>query len=256
MNAITYRSMEAIEELVEVEDLQCVVWGMSKSEALSATTMRWMIHIGGLLIGAWDGDRLIGFSVGSPGKREGKWVFWSDMAGIHPDYQSRGIGYELKLFQKTWAREQGFEEIRWTFDPMRRGNAYFNFCKLGVISSLYHHSFYGVMKDSLNTGLYTDRLEAVWSTSDEKKSYPALLTTAPFVVEFDGQDILTRSTEAQTVCIQIPFDLNILKNDNLSLAINWQKAIRETFVKYFRFGYQTVGFVKKESICWYILHKI
>jgi len=256
MNAITYRIMETTEDMLEVEELQCVVWGMSKDETLSASTMRWMVHIGGLLIGAWDDDRLVGFSVGSPGKREGKWVFWSDMAGIHPDYQGQGIGYQLKLMQKSWAREQGYEEIRWTFDPMRRGNAYFNFCKLGVISYLYHHAFYGVMKDSINMGLYTDRLEAVWSTSEKQLSIPLTDSDIPFAVEFDRDVVKTYSIEAQQFGIQIPYDLDHLKNNNLVLAMDWQKAVRETFVNYFRLGYQTVGFVKKEPICWYILHKI
>jgi len=248
--------METTEDMIEVEELQCVVWGMSKDEILSATAMRWMVHIGGLLIGAWDGDRLVGFSIGVPGIREGKSVFWSDMAGIHPEYQSRGIGYELKLMQKSWAREQGYDEIRWTFDPMRRGNAYFNFCKLGIRSYLYHHAFYGVMKDSINTGLYTDRLEAVWSTSAEQHPIPLTDSDIPFAVEFDGHRIQTYSIVAKQIGIQIPYDLDHLKKNNLALAIDWQKAVRETFVNYFRLGYQTVGFVKKEPFCWYILHKI
>ena len=254
MNAITYRIMESMEDLIETEELQCIVWGMTKEHTLNAGTMRWMIHIGGLLIGAWDDDKLVGFSIGTPGKREGKWIFWSDMAGIHPDYQSRGIGYDLKLIQKKWVREQGYDEIRWTFDPMRRGNAYFNFCKLGVISSLYHHSFYGEMKDSINTGLYTDRLEAVWSTSEEEQLTP-LLSDTPFIVAFDGRSIQTHFIEAEQVGIQIPYDLDKVKSDSLTLAMNWQQAVREAFVKYFRLGYQTVGFVKKEPLSWYILHK-
>ncbi len=255
MNAITYRIMESMEDLIAAEELQCVVWGMTKEHTLSAGTMRWMVHIGGLLLGAWDGNRLIGFSIGSPGKREGKWILWSDMTGTHPDYQSQGIGYQLKLKQKEWVREQGYEEIRWTFDPMRRGNAFFNFCKLGVISTSYHPAFYGEMKDSINTNLYTDRLEAVWSIIEDTPPTPQLLTDAPFAVSFDGKILQAQSIEASQLRIQIPYDLDQLKNNDLAIALKWQQAVRETFIKYFRMGYTCIGFAKNTSQCWYIVHK-
>lgn len=255
MNAITYRIMESTDDMLEVEVLQQAVWGMSQRDILSVSTMRWMVHIGGLLIGAWDGDTLVGFSVGSPGKREKKWVFWSDMAGIHPNYQSQGIGYQLKLKQKDWVREQGYTEIRWTFDPMRRGNAYFNFCKLGVISTLYHQSFYGVMKDSINTGLFTDRLEAVWSVSDMEQPNQPNFSDAPFVVKFDGQAVQTYAINSKNVCLEIPYDLDQLKNNNLALAMEWQQVIREMFAELFRLAYVCSGFAKNEARCWYILHK-
>jgi predicted GNAT superfamily acetyltransferase len=255
MNAITYQIMKSTDDIEAVETLQMDVWGSSNNDVLNAPTMRWMIHIGGLLIGAWDGERLVGFSIGSPGKREGKWVFWSDMAGIHPEYQSRGIGYQLKMTQKAWVREQGYEEIRWTFDPMRQGNAYFNFCKLGVISSLYHHAFYGIMKDGINTGLNTDRLEAVWLTSEEQKKRLPLLSDALFAVKFDGKIVQTHIIDAEQIYIEIPFHLDELKKTNLLLAMRWQDAIRKTFVNYFQLGYKTVDFVRKEPMCWYILHK-
>lgn len=254
MNAITYHIMGRADNIEAVEDLQRIVWGSSMGDVLNAPTMRWMIHIGGLLISAWDDEKLIGFSIGSPGKREGKFVFWSDMAGIHPNYQNQGIGYQLKLMQREWVREQGYEEIRWTFDPMRRGNASFNFHKLGVISYLYHPSFYGVMQDSINTGLPTDRLEAIWSTTEMTRQQHPNNSDVPFAVEFDGDTVQTKITEKEYIGIQIPYNLNKLKNDNLSLAINWQQAVRNTFIKSFRSGYQTVDFIRKESMCWYILH--
>jgi predicted GNAT superfamily acetyltransferase len=255
MNAIIYRIIETTDNVEGVEDLQRAVWGSTTGDILYATTMRWMIHIGGLLLGAWAGEKLVGFSIGSPGKREGKFVFWSDMAGIHPDYQSQGIGYQLKIKQREWVREEGYEEIRWTFDPMRRGNASFNFHKLGVISYLYHPSFYGVMQDSINTGLPTDRLEAIWSTTDMPRQQHPNNSDIPFAVEFDGDTVQTKVTEKEYIGIQIPYNLNRLKNDNLSLAIEWQHAVRNTFIKYFRMGYQTADFVRKEPMCWYVLQK-
>lgn len=257
MNAITYRIMDTMDEMQKTESLQRIVWGMSGTDILSALTMRWMIHIGGLLLGAWDDDELVGFCIASPGKREGKWVLWSDMAGVHPDYQGQGIGYQLKIRQQSWAYGEGYGEVRWTFDPMRQGNATFNLHKLGVISYLYHPSFYGEMNDSINQGLPSDRLEVVWSTSPHTNHKPSLLShfDATFVVEYSEYNIHTRQSEKEFVGIQIPYDLNKLKENNLPLAINWQKAVRENFIIYFQKGYQTIDFMKNDQFCWYILYK-
>lgn len=253
MNAINYRMMDTMEEMTLTEELQQLVWGMSPLETLSSATIRWMLHIGGLLLGAWDEDQLVGFCIGSPGKREGKWVFWSDMAGIHPNYQGQNIGYHLKLKQREWVCEQGYDEIRWTFDPMRRGNAHFNFHKLGVISYLYHPGFYGDMQDDINKGLPADRLEAIWSTQGTQSKPFHDISNATPVVEYDGQTVHTHPSNHKTIAIHIPYDLNTLKSANLPLAIKWQQAVRQAFLNYFEEHYQAVDFVKGDHTCWYIL---
>lgn len=253
MNAINYRIIDDMDDIIRAEHLQQTVWGMTPLDTLSATTMCWMIHIGGLLMGAWDGDQLVGFCIGSPGKREGKWVFWSDMAGIHPDYQGRGMGYELKIRQREWVKQQGYDEIRWTFDPMQRGNAAFNFHKLGVISYLYHPKFYGEMKDNINIGLPADRLEAIWSTTDQIKSQPNQLSHIDFVVEASDEKVQVHKSDNPVIGIQIPYNLSQLKSTNLPFAVEWQKAVREAFISYFKAGYRATDFVKKDSDCWYIL---
>jgi len=256
MNAINYRMMNNMDEMILAEDLQHTVWGMSPAETLSAPTIRWMIHIGGLLLGAWDDNKLVGFCIGLPGKREDKWIFWSDMAGVDPKYQGQGIGYQLKIKQRDWVRGQGYDEIRWTFDPMRRGNAFFNFHKLGAISSIYHPKFYGNMQDNINIGLPADRLEAVWSIEGKQSVVPNLSADVNFVVKFDEQQIQTQLVDDPQVLIQIPYDLDFLKSSNLPQALEWQKAVREAFIHYFANGYQVIDFVKNHQQCWYILYQI
>ncbi|HEY8394586.1 MAG TPA: GNAT family N-acetyltransferase [Thermaerobacter sp.] len=55
-------------ELEAAERLQQVVWG--GPSLVPAATMRATLEVGGCVIGAWDGDRLIGFCFGFPGWRE------------------------------------------------------------------------------------------------------------------------------------------------------------------------------------------
>ena len=255
MKAIDYRIIDSIEDMLHVEQLQQIIWGMSPAETIGAATLRWIVHIGGLLLSAWDGDTCVGFNIGAPGKREGNWIFWSDMTGIHPSYQGQGIGYQLKLKQRAWAREQGYEQIRWTFDPMQRGNASFNFKKLGVISYLYHPAFYGHMQDELNIGLPSDRLEAVWSTSES--AFPKIEKglDAPYAVQRYGAEIRNSQTDSPYLRIEIPHSLSDLKKENLQLAIIWQQAVRLGFTRYFDQGYQAIDFTVCNEGCWYILHK-
>ncbi len=256
MSAITYRITDSMEDLQQAEHLQQVVWGMTPEDTLGATTMRWMIHIGGLLIGAWDDDKMIGFCIASVGKRDNQWVLWSDMAGIHPDYQGQGIGYSLKQKQKSSAYEQGYPEIRWTFDPMRSGNAAFNFHKLGVTSYQYHNAFYGEMSDDINRGLPADRLEAIWRTSEDTIKSFDLNPTSLFAVKIDGLKIQEHHVTSPQVKIEIPLDLDKLKADQPALAKKWQQAIRNAFTYYFKSGYAAVDFWRDSEKSWYILHKI
>jgi len=256
MSAINYRITDSLDDMRQAEYLQQAVWGMTPEDTLSATTMRWMIHIGGLLIGAWDKDTMVGFCVASVGKRDGKWVLWSDMAGVHPDYQGHGIGYDLKHHQRKWAQEEGFGEIRWTFDPMRRGNAFFNFHRLGATSRNYHHAFYGEMQDSINRGLPADRLEAIWQITDNPRPKPTIIQDSPLAVSVDDNSVSLKQVDAEQVRIQIPYDLNTLKQNSPHLARQWQDAVREAFTYYFVNGYTAFDFHRENTRCWYILHKI
>lgn len=58
---------------------------------------------GGLLLGAFIGDKIVGFSYSFPGYVNGKVYLCSHTLGIHPDYQTRGIGKTLKEKQSEWA---------------------------------------------------------------------------------------------------------------------------------------------------------
>jgi predicted GNAT superfamily acetyltransferase len=255
MSAISYRITEEMDDMLQAEQLQKVVWGMSPTEILGAATMRWMVHIGGLLIGAWDKNEMIAFCIASLGKRDSKWILWSDMTGVHPAYQGQNIGYTLKQHQKKWTVEQGYEEIRWTFDPMQRGNAYFNFRKLGITSAQYHPNFYGQMQDDINRGLPADRLEAVWSLNTPTLPKIDNHENVPLVVSCVDGNIHITPSEARKVGIEIPFHIRDLKKHSPLLAQEWQSAVRTTFINLFKLGYQIVDFHKAEARAWYILNK-
>jgi predicted GNAT superfamily acetyltransferase len=86
----------------------------------------------------------------------------SHMAAVLPGIQAGGVGYALKLWQRATCLEHGVEEIRWTYDPLVRRNAYFNLAKLGARVIDYRPDFYGEMDDIINAGDHSDRFEVSW----------------------------------------------------------------------------------------------
>jgi predicted GNAT superfamily acetyltransferase len=119
--------------------------------------------IGGQLLGAFDGDRLIAFCLAIPGlKGDGRVYLHSHMLGVLPEYRNAGLGSRLKLRQKEDALARGIDLIEWTFDPLELKNAYFNIERLGVVIRQYVRNQYGISTSALHGGVPTDRCVAEW----------------------------------------------------------------------------------------------
>ena len=65
----------------------------------------------------------------------------SHATGVLPEFVGKGIGEMIKGHQWDWAKENGFDTITWTFDPLVRRNAHFNVIKLGATVLGYHQNF-------------------------------------------------------------------------------------------------------------------
>src|SRR6185312_13828056 len=114
------------------------------------------------IIGAFDGDELVGFSFSIPGTRSGHSYLHSHMLAVRTTYRNSGLGRSLKLAQRDDGLSRGFELIEWTFDPLEIKNAYLNLCRLGAIARRYNVNKYGSSSSPLQGGLPTDRLVAEW----------------------------------------------------------------------------------------------
>jgi hypothetical protein len=80
--------LESPEEMTAVEELQRAVWPGSETDIVPAHMLITAIHNGGLVAGAFDQDKLIGFVFGFPGIEftpDGpRPKHCSHMMGIHP----------------------------------------------------------------------------------------------------------------------------------------------------------------------------
>jgi predicted GNAT superfamily acetyltransferase len=166
---ITIRDIESVAQMKTLEKLQQDVWGWDDLDTTPLMDFIILKELGGTLIGAFDGEHLIGFAFGFVGLHEERVVFHSHMLAVHPDYREHGIGLRLKLAQRASALERGFEHITWTFDPLQSTNGHLNFHKLGVVASEYKVNFYGDQSSSpLHRYIGTDRLWVDWFLNSKR----------------------------------------------------------------------------------------
>lgn len=154
---MTIRELTLPEEFEACMDLQRDGFGWSDLELMP---MRFFIvshYIGGLVLGAFDGGRIVGFLSTIPGLRDGKPYWHSHILAVASTHRDSGIGTQLKSAQKEQALQRGIRLIEWTFDPLMSRNAYVNIEKLGVIVRRYHPSFYGEDRDRLVAEWWLDR---------------------------------------------------------------------------------------------------
>lgn len=152
------RDLSGMEEFFKAEQLQRDVWGVDDTED-PADLMMVIQHEGGLVAGAFEGERLVGYIFGFPTRETN--VQHSHRLAVHPDARGRSLALHLKRYQRDWCLARGITLVRWTFDPLRHTNAHLNIARLGAEVSSYLADYYGVMK-GINAGLPSDRLRADW----------------------------------------------------------------------------------------------
>jgi predicted GNAT superfamily acetyltransferase len=247
---LTYRIATQPEDMQAVADLEIVIWGIASRDIFPPHMLSLAQHHGGVILVAEEASQMIAFCISFPARRNGEWCLWSYVTGVHPGYQGQNIGAMLKRKQLQWAKQNGYETIHWTFDPLQLGNANFNLNRLGVVACQYHENIYGVMEDAINrAGLPSDRLEAVWHTTAPQ--IPTMSDTPPFflVQQQDHLPIINlNENDYYLLAIAIPTE----RYENLVL---WQNAIRRAFQHAFSINYEAFRFVVDAPTPHYLLRK-
>jgi predicted GNAT superfamily acetyltransferase len=159
---IVIRKCDALADMHACVALQKEVWGFTDIELVPLRLFVVAEKIGGQVMGAFEGNDMIGFAFAIPGFRNRHAFLYSHMLAVRKDHRNSGLGRRLKLFQREDAIARGFELMEWTFDPLEIKNAYLNIEKLGAIARRYNVNQYGITSSPLQGGLPTDRLVAEW----------------------------------------------------------------------------------------------
>ena len=223
------RPLSELDEFQQCLDLQREAFGWQDIDLLPRRLFVVVSDIGGLVLGAYDGDRLVGFLNSMPGIRHGLPYWHSHMLAVAQDHWHRGLAASLKLAQRKHALERGIRLIEWTFDPLESKNAHLNIAKLGTIIRRYYPNHYGETTGALQRGLDSDRVIAEWWIDRPR-------------VHIAG--------EVRRVVI--PLDLQFLKKQSLESARDVQKRVREQFLKNIADDYFVAGFERGDEWSEYI----
>lgn len=229
------------DELKTIEQLQHATWG--GANVTPHNTLRAWMHTGGIILGAFVNDDMIGFVAGFVGYVGGKLGQWSHIAAVRQEYQRQGIGRALKLAQQRAAREQGFKAIGWTYDPLRYANAIFNLNVLGARGVMLHPEHYGTMTDSLNVGRLSDRIEIHWPTTIEAQpKHTTIPASLNYVLRIhQSQPDIAKPTVAsdqELYGLEIPTTFN---EGAPSSMLIWYRAFRDASQPLFEQGYTLCG---------------
>jgi predicted GNAT superfamily acetyltransferase len=159
---ILIRKCNGVDEFNACVALQKQVWGFDDLDIIPLRMFVVADKIGGQVLGAFEGDTLVGFALSIPGSRSGHPYLHSHMLAVREGHRNAGLGRRLKLAQRDDALARGIELIEWTFDPLEIKNAHLNIERLGAVARRYNINQYGMSSSPLQGGLPTDRLIAEW----------------------------------------------------------------------------------------------
>lgn len=264
---VAIRILETPEEMTWLEDLQRLVWPGSDADILPGHVLLTFAHNGGLVLGAFHQEQLVGLLVGFPGLYQlpdgPQPKHCSHELGVHPDYQNAGIGFALKRAQWQMLRKQGLALATWTYDPLLSRNAHLNIARLGAVCNTYLPNLYGPMRDGLNAGLDSDRFQVDWWLNTRRVSRrlgrrprSGLALDHYTAAHIQALYRLSASTETwprppedfstpqdSLALVEIPSDFLNLKRDDFALAQAWRSFSREIFQTCFSQGYIVTDFI-------------
>ena len=203
-------------------------------------------HVGGYSAIATVDGKIVGASFGFQGSVEslpGQRILHSHVTAATVP----GVGFAIKQHQKQWALEQGIDAITWTFDPLVRRNAVFNFEKLGALGIEYLPNFYGTMTDAINAGDDSDRLFTYWPISaNALRQVGEDAATATATATATAASGIEQTVSA--ILVELPEDIESLRKTNLAEAREWRARVREVLEPALAEGYRVTGILNRESL--------
>ncbi len=234
--------------LEKTERLQYTVFGVSDRDLTPSSILVAVHETGGEVLGAFDGERLVGFVSGWGGYVDGRTRLVSDLMAVEAGYRG-GIGFALKGLQAVVAFQAGFEEIVWTVDPLRAANARLNFERLGAHARKYMRNVYGEhFGEGLYGGLPSDRLFVTWPLRSARVRSRLLGRYEPL-----APDALATLPEyapdvsESRVRLAVPGDFDGLLASDPVRAREWRFRLRDNLEAAFASGYVITGFAGRRG---------
>ncbi|MFE0515191.1 GNAT family N-acetyltransferase [Streptomyces sp. NPDC058964] len=234
---VDVRELSDIPALRSAALLFADIWNTDRPP-LNSDVMRALAYAGNYVVGAFEGEELLGVSVAFLGLCD-RPTLHSHISGVRAGAQGRSIGFALKLHQRAWAIRRGIDSVTWTFDPLVRRNAYFNLVKLGARATEYLTDFYGDMTDGINAGQQSDRLHLTWPllaphVIDLLDGAPSRRPAEPDTAAHAESRLAQgpdggpepHPTGAEAQLCWIPPDIEAVRREDPAGAARWRLALR------------------------------
>jgi predicted GNAT superfamily acetyltransferase len=262
------RKLQTHEEFEQVRHIQKIIWQHSDIELTSTHQYILFLRTGAILLGAFEGEKIVGFVFSFPAVFPDRSAQHSRQLAVLPEYRKRGIGKRLKWAQRREAGRMGFEWVTWTADPLLARNADLNFHTLGARAKTYLTDYYAALPNlALAPGLATDRLLIEWSLLSPEVARRKRGSFPPRCPDRLEKIVEVRRVADRlcpryrspgrtdgTLLIEVPGQMTEMKKDP-DLISQWQIVIRRAFRACFRLGFAVTDFVSAGTGC-YILEKI
>ena len=244
-NEIKIREVEKFDEIEMCVKLQREVFAFPEVEVSPVRHFVVTKKAGGFTLGAFSGGELVGFVLSVPAFLGNTKFFYSHMTAVSQKFQNMGIGAQLKWAQRETALVKGVNFIKWTFQPVKARNAFFNLEKLGAIVREYHPNFYGTDYSTTNDdnekiGLDSDRLFGEWHLD------------SPKVISLAKHENFIEVAEA-VLKIEIPNNWNELLKNDANQAVREQNRIKREFQTAFGENLVAKRFIKSRTNPHYLL---
>ena len=218
------RRLKEMDEFYELIIVQRDVWGLEDIDVIPAHLMKDASNLmgpNGIVLGYFNDEKLIGYILTFPKSNPREVLL--DMLAVSPDYQNKGIGYNLMLELRKIMLVQDIDRIFWTYDPLESINANLYIKKLGGV--IFHHliDYYGYINSKIHSGLTTDRFIVEWNIRSE------------YVINRirNGYEKIDHISENKdTKHVEIPLNIQELKNKDINAAIEWRMKTRKLFDEY------------------------
>ncbi len=281
------RPLKTIDEFHAAEEVQRAAWGSDEVDIVPLHVLLTAARNGGVVLGAFVLDQLVGFVFGFLGTSERygpeapaavKLKHCSHQMGVLPEWQSRGVGYALKVAQRDAVLNQGLRLMTWTYDPLESRNAKLNIAKLGAVCSTYIRDYYGTLRDDLNRGIPTDRFQVDWWIASRRIETRLTLRRPPLQLHHyldvgalilnparwdeRGLPVCTDPIDPMPLdrfLLEFPADFQAVKRADNALAVAWRQHVRDLCEAAFASGLIIIDYVHEPASharSFYVLQRV
>jgi len=230
------RELKTDAEVDKCIDLQGEIWGLDELGRMSPLTLKSLIADEpkmAIILGGFLYDDMIAVHINLPTMEP--YTVYGHMFGIVKKYRNLNIGYFMMKNLYKILKQRHIKKMIWTYEPLegRNANNYLN--KSGACAVKYLQDYYHVVNE-MSDGMPIDRFMVEVNFDDKFHSQKTFLREPLFTMEDALKKIPIALAdflpETDEVLIEIPNDLQSLKNINMDQAIKFRLDTRKIFTEY------------------------